>query len=669
MAPARRHEDRPADLRRLLRQGTGESHRGEFKAFQTLAAALEQLETAGDREGAVLAAAMLLVSAHSMSNFRRLAEFVDIAARVAQEDLRFADPEEDLLARSGFLAGLLMLRPGDAAIAPCVTRIMALLERDVEVNARFVAGRLVLYYTEPREAREMGQQVFALLQPWMDDPALTPHRLGRWLVLWSRSVADAKDPVQAERARVQTLALAERHRDKDTIFHLAIGEFDRALRARDLPRMEAAVARAEAVVDPTNLNDLGRVAWFKGRLALAQGDADAALFHARRSRKYCEALETPGPMLAVRVALEAQALLATRDFPAAREAFARAADLAAVLHKDEMYDMLRMVDAYEALLLRRPDARALLATAFAAPRSRQYYDSFETNAAFGATMCALALEHEIEPEFVRRIIAVHGLAPPPEAGEAWPWPVRIRTLGTFALECGGKPANVPGKAQKKPLELLKAMIAGGGRSVDKQRLADMLWPDAEAAAAMAALDMAVSRLRKLLGLPQALRIDDGKVGFEPSLVWVDALAFDRDVEALQELLHRADAEVDAVAELAQRMLARYRGAFLANEEAERSLLAARDRWHHRFLRSVADAGRYLERHERWPEATALYVRGIEADTLAEDLYRRLMRCHLAQRQPAEAARVYRRCREMLSVQLGIPPSADTEALFESIYRT
>jgi DNA-binding SARP family transcriptional activator len=64
----------------------------------------------------------------------------------------------------------------------------------------------------------------------------------------------------------------------------------------------------------------------------------------------------------------------------------------------------------------------------------------------------------------------------------------------------------------------------------------------------------------------------------------------------------------------------------------------------------------------------MYERGIEVDTLAEDLYRRLMRCQLAQGQPAEAARVYRRCREMLSVQLGIPPSAETEALFQTIYK-
>ncbi len=653
----------------MLARGIVESHRGEFKAFQTLSAALARFESLVDREGAVLAAATLLITAQNMSNFRRLAEFIEVASMLGRGEVRFRDPSEELLAQGGWLAGLLMLRPGDAAIGPCVARIMVLLELDVDVNVRFAAGRLLLLYTEPREAREAGQHVFALVHPWMDSPSLTPHRLGRWLVLWARCASDAKDPAQAETAWTQARELVARHRDRDTIFLLALGDFDDGMHARDLARMAAAVTMVEQAADRTNLHHLGGVEWFKGRLALARGDADAALFHAKRSRKYGEELEMPGPMLAVRVALEGQAAVAVRDFAGARAVFARAAELAAILHKDEMYDMIRMVDAYEAIVLVKPDARKLLAEAFAAPRARQYYDSFETNAMFGATMCALALERDVETEFVRRIIFVHKLAPPPEAGHAWPWAIRINTLGAFELECDGKRLTVPRKTQKKPLELLKAMVAAGGHGVDKQRLADALWPDADTTAAIAALDMAVSRLRKLLGTPQAIRIEDGKLDLDPALVWVDVLAFDRDVEALQAALHDTDAHGNAVVEIGRRILDRYDGAFLPNEEAQPLFLAARDRWHHRFLRCVADTGRYLERQERWPEAAVCYARGIDTDTLAEELYRRLMRCHLAQGQPAEAARVYRRCRDMLSVQLGIPPSAETEALFASIYRT
>src|SRR6266542_2158316 len=298
------------------------------------------------------------------------------------------------------------------------------------------------------------------------------------------------------------------------------------------------------------------------------------------------------------------------------------------------------------------------------PRARQFYDSFDTHPRFGASMCALALDRGVETEFVRRIIAVNRLAPPPNASGRWPWPVQIATLGRFELRRDGEPIGLHGKAQKKPLELLKALIAGGGRAVDKARLADFLWPDADGDAA--ALEMTISRLRKLLGRAETLRSEDGKLGLDSERVWIDVWSFDRAVDELHVALHGEPDEAQ-IAGLVDTLVTLYRGAFLDTESPQRWMLAARNRWQNRFLRSLADSGRWWERGERWAEAIALYERGIEADTLAEELYRRLMHCHLALGQHADAARVYRRCREMLSVQLGIVPSAETEALFRSIY--
>ena len=61
------------------------------------------------------------------------------------------------------------------------------------------------------------------------------------------------------------------------------------------------------------------------------------------------------------------------------------------------------------------------------------------------------------------------------------------------------------------------------------------------------------------------------------------------------------------------------------------------------------------------------TKGIEQDTLAEDFYRGLMRCHLALGAPANALRVYRRCRELLSIVLAVAPTAETEALHRKIH--
>ena len=636
--------------------------------MQTLATALDALRKVGDAPGAALAASALIVTGQNFSNYRRFREHSEPLAGVRDGSLQFDNAEDELVASAGLLCALLMLEPVDPSIDPCVRRIMALLERDIDANVKFAAGRLVLYYTEPRELRELGQHVYALLQQSVHDPALTPHRLGRWLIMWIRVTAHAKDATQHQRARAQARELVERHREPELAAWLASAEIDLGLRARDFTQVERALASIETVSDPANLSDMRRLSWLKGRFALAKGEGDAALFHAGRARRYAEEVELPPPILGVMMALEAQAKVLVGDYAGAREHFRRTADMVAVLHGEEMRDMIRMVDAYEAHKLGRPGAHDLLTEAFAAPRKRQFYDMFDTNPPFGATMCALALEQGVEVEFARRIIEVHGLAAPANAGSTWPWPVRIRTLGDFELSRTSEALAVQGKTQKKPLDLVKALIASGGHQVDKARLADFLWPEAEPEAAAAALDMAISRLRKMLALPDAVRIEDGKIGLDPAQVWVDVWAFDRDVEALQSALRSAGSRSDDdIATLGQRLLLTYRGAFLEREEPQRWMLAARDRWRSRFLRSLADAGRYWERRERWAEAIELYERGIEVDTLAEDLYRKLMHCHLAQGQPAQAARVYRRCRDMLSVQLGIAPSTETEALFKSIY--
>jgi DNA-binding SARP family transcriptional activator len=224
-----------------------------------------------------------------------------------------------------------------------------------------------------------------------------------------------------------------------------------------------------------------------------------------------------------------------------------------------------------------------------------------------------------------------------------------------------------GKSQKKPLELLKTLVALGTKGVAKQKLCDLLWPDADADASTAALDMTISRLRKLVGDADAIRVEDGKVALDERRVWIDVRAFDRDVDLLQEALGARAIDDARVADLAARLLARYRGPFLGHEDPQRWSLAARDRWQNRFRRSLVDAGRFWEQRRQWAAAIALYERGIEEDSLAEEIYRRLMHCHLTRGAPAEAARAYRRCRDMLSIQLGIRPSAETEALFRTIY--
>jgi DNA-binding SARP family transcriptional activator len=647
------------------RRGLAASHAGEPSARELLATALEHARAQADACGAALAAAALLIEGQVRSVFRRFPEHIADAAPARDAAFAWASRDDELTALSGLLAGLLYFDNDDPFLEPCVERIMALLELDLDINLRFAAGRLVLFYCDPRELRALGQRVYSLLRPSMSRSDLAPHRLAHWLVFWSRIARYAKEPRQAEAAEAEARRLAEAHDLRGIKVWLAFIEVDRSLPTRNVAQAERAVAVVEALADPADLTELQRLEFVKTKIARMKGQFDRAVFHATRASSYSTELGQPPPSRAVYLVNEAQARLRVGELTTGLRLLREAATLVPARFTDEIRDMIGLVEAYEAILAGRAEGRPLLAQAWAAMRERQFYDTFDGDPDFGAELCALALAEGIETEFVRTLIETRGISPPADAPENWPWPIRLNALGDFTLLRRGEPVTFEGKAQKRPIEFLKMLTALGGRAVPKEKLCDLLWPDAAPDAAMASLDVLVSRARKLLGDQAAIRVDEGRIGFDATRVWLDVWAFDRDIEALQQALESpAGEQVDT---LATRILARYRGPFLGSEDPQRWSLPARDRWQNRFRRSLADAGQHAETRGDGARAVALYERVLEEDSLAEDLYRRLMRAHLARGEPALAARVYRRCRDMLSVQLGIAPSADTEALFRSIY--
>ena len=94
--------------------------------------------------------------------------------------------------------------------------------------------------------------------------------------------------------------------------------------------------------------------------------------------------------------------------------------------------------------------------------------------------------------------------------------------------------------------------------------------------------------------------------------------------------------------------------------------AARERLHQRFLRRTHDRGLAMERSGEVEQALILYEAALSQDPLAEHLYQGVIRCHLAAGRAADALRAYRRCREQLSIVLGVPPSAATSKLVARI---
>ena len=116
---------------------------------------------------------------------------------------------------------------------------------------------------------------------------------------------------------------------------------------------------------------------------------------------------------------------------------------------------------------------------------------------------------------------------------------------------------------------------------------------------------------------------------------------------------------------ATQVLALYRGHLLDNDE-EAWILPLRESVRARFHRSVRILGDRLDAEERHADAQHLYERLIELDPLAEEFYRRAISSLVRQGRVAEAMDVYRRCRDMLSVVLGVAPGEETQQMFREL---
>jgi len=180
--------------------------------------------------------------------------------------------------------------------------------------------------------------------------------------------------------------------------------------------------------------------------------------------------------------------------------------------------------------------------------------------AFGC--CTFALEHGVEPEYVRQLIRAQHLPPGDSAvdAEAWPWEVRVKVLGGFAVIRNGERWQAGRKPRKKPLELLRLLVEHGPRGVGQDLLAETLWPEAEGDAAHRALKSAVHRLRRLLGRGEAIVHQDGRLSLDPRLVFVDAWALEPLLTRIEGKQGRGAADTAGMHELRQKVGVLYRGA-------------------------------------------------------------------------------------------------------------
>ena len=245
-------------------------------------------------------------------------------------------------------------------------------------------------------------------------------------------------------------------------------------------------------------------------------------------------------------------------------------------------------------------------------------------------------------------------------------PVRIHSLGRFSVQLHRQAVTGSPKARhQRPLELLQALIAFGGRDVHAELLSQALWPDADGDKAQNAFDVTLHRLRQLINLKDLFIVYDRRLTLNSELAWVDVWAFERAVNHAERLLRRCD-EPQAVEELTHSedsILPLYQGAFLEREATRTWALSLRERLRSKLLRHISEAGAALEKACEWDAAIRFYHKGLEIDPLIEVLYERLMFCYRETGRIPEALTTYQRCKAILAEQFQLEPSRVTRELY------
>ncbi len=611
--------------------------------FQTAAAAADAIVSLGER-------------------YDTLEPWIEILANHAPAYLAkrevSADVDLDLRILPGLLAAYVHRRTADPLAARLADVAENLLDQPQARTQRILLGSFAIFLLWTGQLDRLDRTMAKIDRMCQSDDTAPSTRL-RWygigvLIrslrgLINEALSDAQASLVV--AAGQPAMMAKAH----LLMVLA------ALAARDAGLSRTHLDEATALVAPSSPIDVTTYEFQRSLLALLDGNWILAHRLMRASRESARGCGWP---LRENVALIGVAMTATQtgDFAEAAAALAeaRAQPFYAVCKFHHW--IAGLVDAD--LADQRGDPAACLSAlrqAFAVARTYGF-DYGPLPYCCGVTMsrlCALALTHDIERQLAADIVKRYALPAPKQAGEHWPWPVRIRAFGHFAVECDGKAMTQSRKESRKPLDLLKLMIALGGTAVRVDRLSALLWPDMAGDAAQNSFDNAVHRLRKLIG-ERHIVLQSGALSLNTSTCWTD-------VAELTDCLRQAESLTEAsepgvIEQCVTTALTLYQGDFLAGDETYAEVMTARNRLRAMFVRQLSASGALLETQGRLEAAALVYRRVIEREPLSEDAVRHLMACLHKLGRTAEAREAYRSCRQQLSVVLGIQPAAQTEAL-------
>ncbi|MFQ6020144.1 MAG: BTAD domain-containing putative transcriptional regulator [Dehalococcoidia bacterium] len=265
-------------------------------------------------------------------------------------------------------------------------------------------------------------------------------------------------------------------------------------------------------------------------------------------------------------------------------------------------------------------------------------------------------------------------APPPPAAsseedDVAPAELAIRCFGTFEILARGRPLTGPPLSRNKAGRALRLLIHRRGHKVQRDELAEVLWPEEEPEISRANLKVLIHALRHALEPDLAPRQASRFIGHENgSYFFVTSPDCRIDVDAfLRHVKEGQTQERDNAPEKAQvhyQAAARlYRGEYLAEDLYEDWCSGERERLRELYISVLMALASIYGAQEEYAHAVDCCRRALANDGCRETTYRHLMRYLWWDGRGHEALRVYRNCQAVLERELGVPPLAETTEVY------
>jgi ATP/maltotriose-dependent transcriptional regulator MalT/DNA-binding SARP family transcriptional activator len=603
---------------------------------------------------------------YGFESFSVLDRYLQDLQQLRQEYPVFPSPEIEVRVASTVIAALVLRQPDHPEIEAWVERVLRLVKDPTLFNAKAQSLFFLAYYHNYRGNREKARIAIDQMKQLSQSPHASPFV--KVMALHIEAMHHCIFGLNRECLQAVRTGLELSQRTGVSFLYygwFAFGGFA-AFQMNDLNAGRGFIKQM-ASCQP-NLRPLDTTYYYllQANEALLSGKLQQASLHAELAFKL--ALDIGSPALTIRCLLvKARALHEIGNKSEAIKHLKQAASLSGRMKIEfGTFCCLFTKAQFEFDRGEEKTARITLRKALNQGKERGFMGIFIDRPATTASICMKALEAGIEVDYVREMVRERNLMPeqPPWHLENWPWPLKIFTLGRFVILKDDKSVRFTKKIQQKPLALLKALIAFGGREVGEHLLTDALWPEADGDSAHQSFASNLHRLRQLLGFEKAILRLENHLTLDEKYCWVDIRAF-------EHLLEEADArwkagEIESGVDLIEKATSFYKGPFLGQEVEQPWNMGISERLRSMFLRSVKKLGTYWMQDGQLEKALECYQKGLEVDRLAEEFYQGLMTCYHQLGRQTEAISTYNRCKRALFTGIGIEPSSRTEAIYKAI---